>query len=183
MIRVGNSFTHASQKPFDDGTIRAEQMFARLSDGTVLTESGALAPGVIVNEFDTYLYAVDLAAKYRGWSAHGEYFFRWLNDFSTDGGAIPYTDLYDDGFYVDVGVMLIKQKLELVGRISAVDGFFGDAREYAAGINLYINGDHSNKLSFDASVLDGNPASNSSPNYRVGQDGVLFRMQWQAATY
>ena len=183
VIRVGNSFTHASHNPRSNGTTYAEQNFVRLSDGTRLIDAGALASGATVNAFDVNLYAVDFSAKYRGWSMNSEYFFRWLNDFSSTGGPIPHTDLYDDGFYTDVGAMLIPDKLELIGRISAVDGFFGDAWEYATGINWYINGKHSNKLTFDITTLKGNPSNNSSPNYEVGQDGILYRIQWQAATY
>ena len=183
VVQVGNSFTFAAQKPFDDGTPRREQFYAQLSDGTRLVDPGALAPGVTVNAFDTFLYAIDLAAKYRGWSINGEYFFRWLNDFGTVGGPIPHSQLYDHGFYVDCGVMLIEKKLEVVGRISTVNGLLGDAWEYAAGVNWYVNGKHSNKLTADISFLDGNPSSNSGPNYVPGQDGILFRVQWQIAAY
>ncbi len=183
VVRIGTSMTYAGQSPHDDGTPQAEENFVRLSDGTRLIDVGALAPGVTVNAFDIYLWAIDGAVKYAGWSVHGEYYFRWLNKFGTTGGPIPYNELYADGFYVDVGKMIVSERLELVGRMSTVDGLFGDSWEWAAGFNWYLNGQHSNKLTFDIAVLDGVPANNSGPNFEVGQDGILYRLQWQAATY
>jgi hypothetical protein len=163
------------------GEARAEQNFVRLSDGTRVVTPGALAPGVTVIGGKLYLYAIDLAAKYRGFSFNSEVYFRWLGDFRTIGGSVPHSNLYTDGFYVDAGYMMIEKSLEFTGRISQVDGLFGDHWEYAAGLNWYINGTHNNKVTFDLSVLDGSPAQSSSPNLRIGQDGILTRLQWQVA--
>lgn len=179
VVQVGHSFTYSPTEPIQaTGAPRLEQRAFRLSDGSRLVSAGVLAPGVTLNKFDVYLYAVDFALKYRGWSVNSEYYFRWLQDFKTSGGSIPFRKLYTDGFYADVGYMVLKKKLELVGRISAVDGFFGDAWEYAAGVNWYVNGSVSNRLTFDVTVLDGNPASSSSPGFEVGMDGIMYRLQW-----
>ena len=183
VVRFGTSIVYASQTPHDDGRPQAEENFVRLSDGTRLIDPGALAPGVTVNEFDILLWAVDASAKFGGWGVHGEYYFRWIDNFDGTGGAIPYDTLYTDGFYLDVGKMIVHDRLELVGRISTVDGLFGDSWEYAGGVNWYLNGKHSNKITFDVTVLDGSPTRNSGPNFEAGMDGILYRLQWQAATY
>ena len=175
VIRVGHSFSYGRNEPNDAGAPILEQMPVRLSDGTRLVDS---ATGV--NQFDLYLYAVDFAWKRRGWSFNAEYYFRWLQSIRS-GGAFPHTKLYQDGFYADAGYMLVEKRLEVVGRVSLVDGLFKDSWEYAAGINCYVNGTHKNKLSFDVAVLDGSPTANSSPNYEIGMDGLLYRMQWQIA--
>ena len=181
VIRLGHTFTYANQDDADDGSPTGEEQYARLSDGTRLTTTGALAPGTTVNDFDAYLYTVFLTGKYRGFSFNAEYFARWLQNFGTSEGLpLPHSSLFDDGFFAEGGYMLVPKKLELNGRVSQVDGMFGDAWEYAGGVNWFFNGSHSHKLTFDASILDGNPASNSSPNYEIGQDGVLFRVQYQA---
>ncbi|GAB4147719.1 MAG: porin [Planctomycetaceae bacterium] len=182
VIRFGHSFAFGSMEPTNaTGATRAEQRPFRISDGSRIITPGLFAPGVTVNEFDLYLYAIDFALKYRGFSVNAEYYFRWLQDFSTTGGAIPFSKIDSNGFYVDVGYMLMKKKLELVGRISQVDGFFGDFWEYAAGINWYINGTHKNKLTLDMAVLNGVPTSNSGPGYEVGMNGIFYRAQWQIA--
>jgi len=179
VIRLGHSFTYAKQSGKTDGSTNDEQLYVRLSDGTRLITPGALAPGVTVNAFDTYLYSIDAALKYAGFSSNTEVFLRWLTEFGTVGGAVPHSELMDRGFVTDVGYFVIPQRWEAVGRISHVDGFYGGSWEYAAGINYYVNGSHFNKFTFDVSVLDGSPAENGNANYFVGQDGVMFRFQYQ----
>lgn len=181
LARVGHSFTYAPNHGQDNlaGT-RAEEATFRLSDGSLLTATGVLGPGAQVRAFDVYLYAVDAAFKYQGWSLNSEYYFRWLEDLKANA-PISTNEIYDDGFYVDLGKMILPKKLEIVGRVSTVDGAFGDSWEYAGGTNIYLNGDHSHKLTLDAAVLDGSPTSASSPNYEIGQNGMLYRMQYQVA--
>jgi hypothetical protein len=179
--QIGHSFTYAGNHGGDDrGLPLEEEAFVRLSDGTRLTQIGALAPGVIVDDFNTSLYAVDAAFKYAGFSCNGEYSFRWVNDIQGDG-ALPITSMFDHGFYVEGGYMLIPERFELNVRTSQIYGDFGDAEEYAAGANWFINGTHNWKLSFDAAKINDCPTSNSGANYRAGDDGVLFRTQLQAA--
>lgn len=126
------------------------------------------------------LYSVDAAFKYQGFSANAEYFFRWLQSIEGDG-ALPQSQIYDHGFYAESGYFLIPHKIELNSRISQVLGEFGNAYEYAGGVNWFINGTHQWKLTFDVSKLTRNPISNSGPNLVVGDDGLLFRTQLQIA--
>ena len=140
-IRVGNAFTYANQDGADDGSPTRESRFARLSDGTLLTNSGALIPGVTVNEFDVYLHSVFLTAEWCGFSFNAECFARWLQNFGTSEGLpLPHSGLFDSGFYAEFGYMLIPQKVEINAPISQVDGLFGDAWEYVGGVNWFING-------------------------------------------
>ena len=123
VVRVGHSFTYAKQSPEIDGTPQAEENFVLLSDGVRLVDTGALAPGVTVNAFDIYLYSIDLAGKWHGFSFNSEYFMRWLTDLRADGPT-GFNKLYDHGFYFDTGYMVIRERLELNGRIGLVSGFF-----------------------------------------------------------
>ena len=178
-LQIGHSFTYTSQQGVDGGGTTEETSF-RLSDGTLLITPGALANNVMVTAFDVYLYAVDMGFKYRGISVNTEWYFRWLQ--ALEGtGALPLDRLFDHGFFVDAGIFLVPERFELIGRVSQVDGLFGDGWEYAGGVNWYINGTHHNKLTFDVTVLDRNPASSSSPNLIAGADGTMFRTQWQVA--
>lgn len=179
--QLGHSFTFASSSGRDAaGAPLSEQNFVRLSDGTRLTQVGALAPGVTVHHFDIYLYAVDAAFKYRGFSFNSEFFFRWLQSIRGNG-PLPLTQMYDHGFYAESGYFLVPKRFEIIGRVSQVFGEFGDAQEYAGGFNWFLNGTHNLKITFDVTKLNQCPVSNSSPNLRAGDDGLLFRTQLQAA--
>jgi hypothetical protein len=94
---------------------------------------------------------------------------------------VPHGDFFDSGFDVECGCFLIPQTIELNGRVSQVDGFFGDGWEYAGGLNWFLNGTHNHKVTFDVTALQHNPAHNSGPNLRAGDDGVLFRTQYEAS--
>ena len=145
-----------------------------------MSEVGALSPGVTVSGVDVFFYGVDFAAKWRGWSFDSEVFFRWLENFETDG-AIPINSLMQRGFYVEGGRFIIPQKLDVNFRYSEVAGLLGDRSEYAAGFNWYpLEDNYKLKCSFDVTVLDGSPLNNSSSDILVGDDGTLFRLQFQA---
>lgn len=180
LTRFGHSFVYSPITSEALGNPLAETDFIRLTDGTRLSEVGALSPGVTVSGVDVFFYGVDFAAKWRGWSFDSEVFFRWLENFETDG-AIPINSLMQRGFYVEGGRFIIPQKLDVNFRYSEVAGLLGDRSEYAAGFNWYpLEDNYKLKCSFDVTVLDGSPLNNSSSDILVGDDGTLFRLQFQA---
>ena len=61
-----------------------------------------------------------------------------------------------------------------------MDGDFGNASEYAAGFNWYPLSKPAVKVSFDVTQLDGSPLQNRTSDILVGDDGTLFRTQFQA---
>ena len=179
VARVGTSFTVAQEEAgFTFSGIEAQEArIVRLSDGSRLTALG-------VNTFDHYLAAVDAAFKWCGLGVHGEAFYRWLREISPTGAppaGFPLSEQDDWGFYVDGGLFVVPSTLEPVVRVSSVQGDIRDSWEYAAGLNYYVDHTHKNKLTLDATWLDGAPTRNSGPNYRVGDDGVMVRLQWQIA--
>ncbi len=176
--RFGSSLTWARQ----DGASRAgvpiaESNFLRLDDGTRLTSLGA-------HRSDLTLLAIDGAVKSQGFSLHGEFYFRWLRRIQPNAPApAGFQNHTNDSFggYLGAGYMISPEEFEIVGQTSTVQGRYKDSWEYALGANYYINGDHSNKLSADITLLDGSPTSNSAPGYRIGDDGVMIRLQYQIA--
>lgn len=177
--RIGHSFVYSPNAASTLGTPLAEADFLRLTDGTRLTQSGTFAPGVTVSDFDIYFYGVDAALKWRGWSMNAEVFLRWIEDLQGNG-AVPFTKLFQHGFYVEGGRFIVPQKLDVNFRYSQVSGVFGDASEYAAGFNWYPLDTHKIKVSFDVTQLDGSPLNNTASYILVGDSGTLLRTQFQA---
>ena len=181
-VRLGTSLSYTNTNPLDDGSPNLEQNFARVSDGAQLIATGAVSPGVTVNDFDQYFVSAFATGKYRGFSFNAEYYARWLQNFGTIEGPEPEIDqLFDTGWYLDVGYFLVPSAFEVNGRISQIDGLFGESWEYAAGCNWFYKGSHKSKVTLDATLLDGAPVGSSSPNFEVGQDGILYRLQYQLA--
>ena len=130
------------------------------------------------------MLAVDAAFKCRGWSLHGELFQRWLTDLTPLGTTVtsfPDGSVQDRGGYVEAGTFLVSKTLEPVVRYSTIHGKYKNSNEYAVGLNWYVDQTHNNKFTFDVTWLDGAPVANSGAGYRVGDDGIGVRMQWQIA--
>ena len=75
---------------------------------------------------------------------------------------------------------MIPKKLDVNARYSEVQGLFGNSSEYAAGVNWYPLDNSKVKVSFDVTVTDGSPLQNTATDILVGDDGTLFRTQFQA---
>lgn len=174
--RAGHALTHSRQDADPAGQPGPEQTVIRLSDGTRLVEPGALAPGVTVNRFDLTLYALHAGWKWRGLSGTGEYFFRWLTDIEGNG-AIPRETIFDQGAFAQVGQFLVPQSLELFGRYSTVRGPFGDASEWAAGVNWYVHDRRNWRATFDVAWIDDSATQQDRTGYLAGASGALFRTQ------
>jgi len=179
LVRIGHSFVYSPQD--DDAIIGTlpEADFLRLSDGTRLTQLGALAPGAIVSQYDIAFYGVDAAYKWRGWSVNSEVFLRWIDNIAANV-PLPADSLEQVGFYVEGGTFLIPRKLDLNARCSQVAGDYGTASEYATGFNWYPLGKTQLKISFDVTWLDGSPLQNTTSDILAGDDGTLLRTQFQA---
>ena len=179
LYRFGHSFTWAAQQGLDaNGAPLRENTFVRLTDGTLLTQNGALAPGTRVSEFDVYLYAVDAAVKYQGWSINAEVYFRWLQDLQGNG-PLGRSKIAQRGFFVEGGNVIVPNKLDWNIRYSQVSGPFGDTSEYGAAVNWYPIDSPKLKLTFDVTQIDGSPLNNTATELLVGDSGTLFRTQFQ----
>lgn len=136
-----------------------------------------------VNQYTVSLYAVDVSAKWRGWSSTFEYYFRSIDDF--DDPSV--SQLFDHGFWLQVGKFVIPGKVQLVTRWSRVVGESGSlgamdlsSDEVAGGIVWYAKGQHA-KLTLDATHINGSPVNSSALDLSPGDDGWLFRSQVQFA--
>ena len=180
VYRIGHSLTWSAQNGLNpDGTPLRETDFLRLSDGTRLLQIGALAPGVTVSEFDVTLYSVDVATKYQGWSFNSEFYFQWLNGLGGDG-ALPISNIYRRGFFVEGGSVIVPEKLDWNVRYSEVTGPYGKASEYGAGFNFYPIDSRNVKITVDLTKFDQSPLNNTPTEVLAGESGTLLRTQVQA---
>jgi hypothetical protein len=176
VVRIGQAFTFNQHGPDPTGEPGPEQTVVRLSDGTRIAETGALAPGITVNEFDLSLYAVHAGIKCRGYSLSGEYFLRWLTQIRGDG---PIADdaLFDHGFFVQAGAFAVPESIELFARGSAVFGPFGTGSEIGGGLNWYVSQQRNWRFTGDVAYVEDSPAQQDRTGFTAGASGVLFRFQ------
>jgi hypothetical protein len=179
LVQIGHSFVFSPNAANTLGSPREESNFVRLSDGTRLTQLGALAAGVTVSDFDVYFYGIDTAMKWQGWSMNAEVFFRWIEQLQGNGG-LAVDDLFQRGFYVEGGRFIVPQTLDVNLRYSQVSGQFGNGAEYAVGLNWYPLDSSRMKVSLDVTQLQSSPLNNTTTDILVGDDGILVRAQFQA---
>jgi hypothetical protein len=154
-----------------------EDTIIRLSDGTPLFRPGTLGPGVALTAANVQLWTVDAALKYRGLSLDGEFFFRWLDGFSSVGNAPSFSSLFDYGALLQGGCFWIPTKLETYARSSFVSGRFGTGSEFGGGVNWYPKGSRNWRLTGEVLYLNHCPAENLLTGYRAGESGTLVQLQ------
>ena len=151
-----------------------ENTTLRLADSVNLFETGALAPGVTIEEADYQVVALDAGVKYRGMYLQAEYYWRTLDNFMADG-LLPAREIKDTGFYVQGSFYPIKQKLEVYGLTSQIYGDdeagFGDSSEYGLGMNWYPFPTRNHRLNVQLLDVNKSPVSSTFGYYTGGQDG------------
>src|SRR3954466_4089339 len=137
-IRIGTAFTRSREDRFSE-TDQSSPANTSIynSDGVLAFATGAFAPGVTVQQATYKMWAIDGGFKKSGFSANGQYYFRWLNDFDADG-PLPVASTFDNGFELSAGKFIVPKTLMLYARGSKVFGQFGSPYEYGAGFKWYF---------------------------------------------
>jgi len=177
VVRWGQAFTFSRQDADPIGEPGPEQTVVRLSDGTRLVETGALAPAVTVNRFDLTLYTIHSGLKTHGFSLSGEYFFRWLTNIGGNG-PLPRESIFDHGFFVQAGTFVVPKAVEIYGRGSAVLGRDGNGSELAGGVNWYVKGKRDWRFTLDVARVDDSPAQQDRTGFLAAASGTLIRTQF-----
>jgi hypothetical protein len=179
VIRLGTSLTRAREDRFTDSSKTApDNIQIHNSDGTLFFETGSLAPGVTVLLADYTMWAIDAGYKYDGLALNGQYYFRWLNNFRTDG-PVPQSSTFDHGFEASAGYFVIPQKCELYARTSFVFGAFRDSHEYCVGFNWYPLENRGVRVVGEVGRIEQSPVGNIITPYRAGESGWMYLLQAQ----
>jgi len=176
-IRVGTTGVYSpNTRALPVPGFNPENTIVRLSDGTPLATAGALGPGSVVDAFDFRLATIDAGWKWRGVSANGEYYVRFLDAFSGTG-TFSRAGILDQGGAGYLGWAFIPRTWEVYARSSAVTGPFGSGQEYGGGFNRYINKSRQGRLTLEAIHMLRNPAQNILYPYRAGATGTAIQTQ------
>jgi hypothetical protein len=171
--RFGASFVHSRENRFNNtGTPSPDNTQVRMSDGVLLFETGALAPGVTLEEADFDLFAVDIGFKYKGFALHSEFYYRTLGDFDADG-AVPLTTITDRGFTIQVLHMVVPRKVCAYALTSGlIDEFGRNPYEVGGGLNIYPYKTRSWRLNLQALYVYKGAAGGTFGLYTAGQTGA-----------
>jgi hypothetical protein len=174
--RFGVSAAFSPEERFTDADTGATgNTTVRLADSLNVFDTGALAPGVTVQNVDYQLLAVDAGIKYRGFFLQTEIYFRRLDGFVADG-PLPVSSIEDQGFYVQGAFFPLRQKLEIYAATSQVfgdeDAGFRNSSEYIFGSNFYPADSRNHRLNVQLINVNRSPVSSTFGYYVGGQDGT-----------
>lgn len=181
VMRAGTSYTFALGQGSQSDSDAIENSAVRLSDGTLITQLGALSPGVTLQRYDLSLAALDLAFKVRGFSLSTEIYFQELSSLQGND-SIELSPTRAHGGFAQGGYFVLPRKMELYSRTSWVTGAFGSGTEVAGGFNWFILPGKSNlRYTFDVAGLESSPADQNRTGLVAGQTGILVRTQINAS--
>jgi hypothetical protein len=174
--RFGISTTQSREERFTDADTGATRNTTlRLADSLNVFETGALAPGVTVQQVDYRILSVDAGLKYRGLFVQTEVYARWLDQFVADG-PLPVDSILDHGFYVQGSFYPVRQKLELYALTSQIfgdaDAGFEKSHEYGGGINFYPTPTRNHRFNLQILDVTRSPVSSTFGYYTGGQSGT-----------
>jgi len=175
--RFGVSTTNSREQRFTEPTGVPGNTTLKLADGLNVFDTGALAPGVTVQNVDYQVLSIDAGAKYHGIFFQTEFYTRWLNDFDADG-PLPVSSIVDHGFFVQGAFFPVAKKLELYGATSQVlgdkDAGFDNSSEYLAGFNFYPADTRNHRLNVQVINVNHSPVSSTFGYYTGGQNGTTL---------
>jgi len=176
-IRLGTAFTRSREDRFSNlEQTTPDNTSIYNSDGVLAFSTGAFAPGVTVEEALFRLWSIDVGVKWNGLAINGQYYMRWLDEFEADG-PLPLTSTFDRGFELSASYFVIPRKLLVYGRGSAVDGEFGDSREYAGGAKWHFLPTERFWMQGELMRVNGAPYSGAFTPYTAGLDGWVAVIQ------
>jgi hypothetical protein len=176
-IRIGTAFTRSREDRFSNlDQSSPENTSLYTSDGVLFFSTGALAPGVTVDQATYRMWAVDGGIKWKGLAVNGQYFTRWLDAFEADG-PLPLASTFDRGAELSAGYFLDPKKVMVYGRGSWVRGQFADSYEYGAGVKWHFLPTERLWLNTELFRVDRAPYSGAFTPYTAGMTGWVPMVQ------
>ena len=178
--RLGGHFTYSKEDRLGQPTSDAfENVQLRVSDGSVIFKSGLFAPGVRIDTAAYRMTSFDFGVKYKGFSLEGEYYWRWLNNFSGIGvNNLGFNILEDNGFQLMGSAMVVKQVLQFYATYSKIFGQYGDPYGVRAGLNIFPWKNQYARCNIEYIYAYRSPIGGSAVPLQVGMTGSVFHVDF-----
>jgi hypothetical protein len=174
--RVGAHYTRSTEdKQSQPGTDSIENTQIRLTDGSIVFTPGLFGAGINVNEVTYHMTSIDAGIKYHGLSAEGEYYRRWLTNWTGDNTAgIP--TITDNGYQMQTSVMMVPKFLQGYVSWSQIFGNYGNPSDFRVGGNWYFVGVRGLRLNGEFIHVNHSPVGYGAYPLAVGMNGKVFHV-------
>jgi hypothetical protein len=172
--RIGLHYTSShEEKQSQPGTEGIENSQIRLSDGSIIFTQDLFGPGITVNDVDYRMSSIDAGVKYKGLSLEGEYYWRWLRNF-TGVNTSGIANINDSGYQLQASAMAIPKALQLYFGASQIFGQYGDQWEVRGGENWYVMKERGIRVNGELMYVNRSPVGYTAYPYPVGAKGPVF---------
>jgi hypothetical protein len=179
--RIGAHFTRSHETAEEQPNSQSfENTQIRLADGSIIFTPDLFGPGITVNTVNTKMADFDSGLKYHGLSLDGEYFMRWLNNF-TGTGTASLPNLFDQGFQMQASAMLLPKSLQLYAGGSTIFGKFGNPYDTRVGLNWFPLKNKVVRVNNEFLYLYNSPVGYTSVPFVVGGKGLVFHSNVELA--
>jgi hypothetical protein len=174
--RIGLHYSHSlEERQSQPGTEAIENTQIRLSDGSIVFTPNLFGPGITVNQVDYRMFSADAGVKYRGMALEGEFYQRWLSNFTgANTGGIP--EIVDTGYQLQGSAMVIPKLLQAYLSGSQIFGDYGNPHDLRAGANWYFVGQRGLRLNGEVIHVHGSPVGYTAYPLPVGATGTVFHI-------
>lgn len=173
---LAGHFTYSEEsKESQPNSDQFENVQLRLSDGSIIFTNNLFGQGITINDAVYKMTCVDIGFKYKGFAFVGEYYWRWLTNFTGSGiDSIGFMEITDNGFQANASYMIIQQKLQAYATLSQVFGDYGNPWDARVGFNIFPWKTQAFRWNIEYIQIYRSPVGALSLPYPVGGTGGIF---------
>ena len=177
---LAGHFTYSQEnKESQPNSDQFENVQVRLSDGTIIFVPGLFGSGIRINDVVYKMASADIGIKYKGFSFDGEYYWRWLSNFTGDSTQdLGFRVINDNGFQAMLSYMIIPQRLQAFTTFSQVFGDYGNPWDARVGFNYFPWKNQAFRWNAEYIQIYRSPVGALSLPYPVGGTGGIFNMDF-----
>jgi hypothetical protein len=174
--RLGAHYTHSLEdRQSQPGTEDVENTQIRLTDGSNIFTPNLFGPGITISTVDYRMMSLDAGIKYRGLSLEGEYYSRWLDNF-TGTNTAGLASINDNGYQLQSSAMAVQKTLQVYLSGAQIFGHYGDSSEIRAGTNWYFAHSRGWRVNGEWIHLNNCPVGYTAVPYPVGGNGNVYHI-------
>jgi hypothetical protein len=174
--RVGVHYTRSLEdKQSQPNTDGIENTQIRLTDGSIVFTPDLFGPGISVEEVTYHMTSIDGGVKYHGLSVEGEYYRRWLTNF-TGVNTTGLATITDNGYQMQTSAMAVPKILQGYVSWSQIFGHYGNPSDVRFGASFYPVKTRGLRLNGELIKANHSPVGYGAYPLQVGMNGKVFHI-------
>lgn len=177
---LGGHFTYSEEnKESQPNSDQFENVQLRLSDGSIIFTENLFGTGITINDAVYKMTSADVGIKYKGFAFEGEYYWRWLSNFTGTGtDSLGFNLITDNGFQLMASYMILEKKFQAYVTLSQVFGDYGNPWDARFGLNIFPWKSQDYRVNLQYIQLYRSPVGALSLPYPVGGTGGILNIDF-----